>query len=127
MKKHAFLVKWHRIGRTVTPVLDAHAECVWPLGPEDTDLTSARALVAMIDGHENLPPDVKRFLSHYMGMTLRLRYQSGDVTGPYLINDIDEALNADSLDTWVQHCTDEELSRYHHAAHRVNRRKHAHR
>lgn len=121
MKKHAFLVKWHRIGRTVTPVLDSHVECVWPLGPEDTDVISARALVAMIDGHENLPPDVKRFLSHYMGMTLRLRYQSGDVTGPYIINDVDEALDADGLESWLSVVSDAELHRYHHNAHRRNR------
>jgi hypothetical protein len=127
MKKHAFLIKWHRVGRTVTPVLDAHTSCVWPLGPEDQDTVAAKALIAMIDGHGNLPSDVKNFLNTFFALRLRLRYQSGDVTGPYIINDVDEILDAEGLDSWVQNASDEELARYHFAAHTVNRRKHARR
>lgn len=121
MRKHAFLVRWHREGRTVTPILDAYASCIWPLGPEDNDLTSARALIAMIDGHDNLPKEVKQFLSQYFGMTLRLRYSSGDTTGPYLINDDDEVHTDQSIQEWLVTAPDSEIARYHHNAQRVNR------
>jgi hypothetical protein len=121
MKKHVFLVKWHRDGRVVTPVLDAYAGCVWPLSPEDKDVVAARALLAMIGGQEALPDDVKQFLSSYTGMTLRLRYQSGDTTGPYMVDDVDEALDAETLNDWVGSITDEELHRYHINAQRVRR------
>jgi hypothetical protein len=121
MKKHAFLIRWAREGRSVGPVLDMHAECVWPLGPEDNDVLSAKALVAMIGGYDNLPKDVKSFMHAYHAMQLRLRYSNGDTTGPYLMNDDEEVHNAESIDQWLASASDEEISRYHHKAGRVNR------
>jgi len=123
MRKHAFLVRWRREGRQVTPVLDSYASCIWPLGPEDNDVVSAKALIAMIDGHDNLPDEVKRFCNAYNGMLLRLRYQSGDVTGPYLINDEDDHHTDQSIQEWLASASDAEIARYHSSAHRVNRRK----
>lgn len=121
MKKHAFLVRWTRQGRTLVPVLDSHASCVWPLGPEDNDVVAARALMIMIGGQDNLPKEVKDFLHAYWAMTLRLRYSNGDSTGPYVMNDVDEQHDADSIDEWLKSASDEELGRYHHAAHKVGR------
>ena len=121
MRKHVFLVKWRREGRVSTPLLDAYATCVWPLGPEDNDNLSARALVAMIDGHDNLPPEVKSFMHAYQGMVLRLRYQSGDTTGPYMINDDDEVHTDQTIQEWLVTAPDEELHRYHVNANRRHR------
>lgn len=121
MRKHVFLVRWKREGRTVTPMLDAYASCIWPLGPEDNDVTSARALVAMIDGYDNLPKEVKQFLSAYTGMMLRLRYQSGDTTGPYMINDVDDVHTDQTIQEWLVTAPDAEIARYHANCQRVNR------
>jgi hypothetical protein len=122
MRKHAFLVRWRREGRLVTPVLDSYASCIWPLGPEDNDVLSARALVAMIDGHENLPKEVKHFCSAWQGMLLRLRYQSGDTTGPYIINDDDDVHTDQTIQEWLASASDGEIARYHASAQKVNRR-----
>jgi hypothetical protein len=122
MRKHAFLVRWRREGRTVTPVLDSYASCIWPLGPEDNDVLSARALLAMIDGKDNLPKEVIQFLHAYQGMTLRLRYSSGDTTGPYMINDDDDFHTDQTIQEWLVTASDEDIARYHSAAPRVNRR-----
>lgn len=122
MRKHAILVRWMRINRAVHPVLDAHAMCEWPLGPEDNDVLSARALSAMIDGYDNLPIDVRRFCHAYWAMHLRLRYSNGDTTGPYIINDVEGTLDQDGIENWLATVSDAELARYHHAAHRVTRR-----
>jgi hypothetical protein len=119
MRKHAFIVRWCREGRVVIPKLDSHASCVWPLGPEDNDVLSARALIAMI-GHDDLPKEVKQFMHSYWGMTLRLRYSNGDSTGPYLINDDDGVHTAETIDDWLSTAPDEEIARYHHAARKVN-------
>lgn len=121
MKKHAFLVRWRRDGRVVTPILDAYVSCVWPLGPEDNDVLSARALLAMIGGQPALPDDVKHFCSGYEGMLLRLRYQSGDTTGPYMVNDDDEVHSDQTIQEWLAGAPDAEIARYHVQAHRRNR------
>lgn len=124
MRKHAFLIRWVRDGRIVRPVLDAYVTCIWPLGPEDTDNKSAQALVAMLDGAENLPPDVLRFCSHYMALELRMRYaNAGEMTGPYIINDVEDFYTDQSIQEWLQSATDAEIHCYHHAAGRRNRHK----
>lgn len=125
MRKHAFLVRWHRIGRTVSPLLDMHASCHWPLGPEDNNLMTARALQAMVGGYQSLPKDVREFCSAYMGMMLRLRYSTGDTTGPYVINDVDGALDRDGLESWLATVSDEELRRYHAPTPRIRNRRYA--
>lgn len=121
MLKHAFLVRWRREGRVVTPVLDSYVACVWPLGPEDNDVLAAKALTAMIDGADNLPKEVKQFMHGYWGMMLRLRYSNGDTTGPYLINDDDEIHTDQTIQEWLVTAPDSEIARYHHNAQRVNR------
>jgi hypothetical protein len=123
MRKHVFLVRWKREGRIVTPVLDAYATCIWPLGPEDNDVVSARALLAMIGGQPNLPDDVKSFCSAYTAILLRLRYQNGDTTGPYMINDVDNMHTDQSIQEWIINVPDDELHRYHVNNQRVNRER----
>lgn len=113
MVKHLFLVRWVREGRVASPVVDMHASCVWPLGPEDNDTVSAKALGAMIGGYENLPPDVRSFCSAYWGMSLRMRYNPSDMSGPYVLNDADEVMGRDDVQRWVEGLSDGELSRYH--------------
>lgn len=107
MLKHALLIRWHRDGRTVTPILDAHCQCQWPLGPEDNDLASARALRLMAD----LPKEVEKFMGSFFAMNLRVRYGM-DITGPYLINDADESLDPNMIDEFVRHADDATLNKY---------------
>ncbi len=113
MKKHMFLVRWYREGRIVTPVLDMHMSCVWPLGPEDKDPIAARALLSMVGGTANLPDEVKKFLDAYKGMSLRMRYNSDDMQGPYLVDDYEGTYTRETLVDWLRTVSDKDLERYH--------------
>lgn len=93
-------------------VIDAYASCQWPLGPEAYGSKEAAALLAMIDGEENLPQDVREFMAAYMPMSLRLRYAGAGVTGPYLINDEEEAYDRETLEKFFDTLSDKELVKY---------------
>lgn len=121
MVKHLFLVRWVREGRVSSPMLEMYASCVWPLGPEDNDVVSAKALGAMIGGYENLPHDVRSFCSAFWAMTLRMRYNQSDMTGPYILNDVEEVMGRGDVQRWVEDVSYAELSRYHAAAARRRR------
>ena len=93
-------------------VIDAYASCQWPLGPEAYGSKEAAALLAMIDGEENLPQDVRKFMSAYAPMSLRLRYAGAGTTGPYLINDIEEVYDRETLEKFFDTLSDKELRKY---------------
>lgn len=118
-----FLVGWNREGRTMKREFHAYVSCIWPLHESANGIDDAKALLAMIDGRENLPEEVKQFCAAYFPMTLRARYAGEGVTGPYLINDIDEAFDRDTLETYLDTLSDRELGQYHCTFHKVNRRR----
>lgn len=118
-----FLMGWHREGRTLRREFHAYVSCTWPLHESANGMDDAKALLAMIDGRENLPEEVKQFCNAYFPMALRARYAGQDVTGPYFINDIDEAFDRDTLEEYLDTLSDRELGQYHCSFIKVNRRR----
>lgn len=94
-------------------MLDSYASCIWPLPPEGASRDVAQAYLAMIDGEKNLPEDVQKFMQGSQWMWLRMRYNSSEMTGPYLINDEEEVIaDGDAMQAVVDTWDDETLSHY---------------
>jgi hypothetical protein len=113
MRKHMFLMGWRKEGRTLKREFHAYTSCIWPLHPDANEKNDATALLAMVDGIENLPKEVQEFCNAYHPMMLRSRYAGHDVTGPYLIDDVDEAFDMDTLEAYLDTLSDQELGKYH--------------
>lgn len=108
-----FLMGWRREGRQLKREFHSYATCDWPLHESANTKGDAEALLAIIDGFDNLPVDVRNFCNAYNGMVLRRRYAGQDVTGPYLINDVDNAFDRDTLEEYLDTLSDKELDKYH--------------
>jgi len=117
-----FLMTWYREDRTLKRVFDTYVCCDWPLHETANQKGDAEAMIAMIDGYENLPEDVKQFCNAFNGMHLRRRY-GNDVTGPYLVNDVDDAFDRDTLEEYLDTLSDAELNKFHYSQVRFSGRR----
>jgi hypothetical protein len=85
--------------------------CLWPLPPESCEKGMGEAFLTMIDGVENLPLEVQSFLKSYNYMTLRMTYNSSDISGVYVV-DSPDGWGIDDLDRFIATTSDQELKAF---------------
>jgi hypothetical protein len=106
-----FTIRWVRKDRECRPQRDNCMTCLWPLPPESCEKGMGEAFLTMIDGVENLPLEVQSFLKSYNYMTLRMTYNSSDISGVYVV-DSPDGWGIDDLDRFIATTSDQELKAF---------------